>query len=423
MLKMTGLYYPGKHKIKNNFYLVYYVTTVMTLALKIRTLLFSFCIVLLFSNCRKNNITPLPPDKENYTTDTSYRTPLSKGINLSNWFNDYSDHSQFSNRFTDAHFTLLKQLGFTYVRIPVGQYVLFNREKPSELNPVNLQYVESAVQKAINNGLAVTLNYHTASDDFEKTLPTNTANQDKLATYWKAVANYFKKYGTSEIFFEVYNEPHIASNGTMPGTSKTWWTTVQEKIIKTIRTVDNDHFIIAGGESWNSIDALRLLKPYKVDNVIYNFHFYDPFTFTHQGATWAGELMTKLRGIPYPSSPENVKPITDTATDTQVKELINWYGQEEWNKEKLAALIQRAVDWANENNAAIICNEFGSYLTYAPRQSRLDLLNDVRSIFDEKNIGWAMWEMDEGFGFINYAGNDRSNFTTDDEVLHSLGLK
>jgi endoglucanase len=387
-------------------------------------LLTVLCIIVTLAACRKNNNSnSLPPDDENYTTDTSYRTPLSKGINLSNWFNDYSDASQYSNRFTDAHFIMLKQLGFTYVRVPIGQFILFNHENPSQLNPVNLQYVESAVQKAINNGLAVTLNYHTASDDFEKTLPQNIASQDKLAAYWKAVANYFKKYSKNEIFFEVYNEPHVASNGSMPGTSKTWWTTVQEKIIKTIRSVDTDHFIIAGGESWNSIDGLLLLKPYKVDNIIYNFHFYDPFTFTHQGATWAGDLMAKLRNIPYPSSPDIVKPITDTATDTEVRDLISWYGQEEWNKEKLSALIQRAVDWANDNNAAIICNEFGSYQTYAPQQSRLDFINDARSIFEEKKIGWAMWEMDEGFGFINYAGSDRNMFTTDDELLHSLGLK
>ena len=382
------------------------------------------CLILFIVSCKKDNNNSLPPDKEDYTTDSSYRIPLSKGINLSNWFNDYSDASQYSGRFTDAHFILLKQLGFTYVRIPIGQFILFNHENPSQLNPVNLQYVESAVQKAISNGLAVTLNYHTASDDFEKTLPLNTENQDKLAAYWKAVADYFKKYGKDQIFFEVYNEPHIASNGRMPSISRTWWKAVQEKLIKSIRSVDPDHFIIAGGEAWNSIDGLQLLTPYKVDNIVYNFHFYDPFIFTHQGATWAGDLMTKLRDIPYPSSAEAVKPITDTAADQEVKDAVSWYGQEEWNKDKLAASVQRAVDWSNANNhAAIICNEFGSYKPFAPRQSRLNFISDIRSVFEEKNIGWAMWEMDEGFGFINYNSSDRSNFTTDDELLHALGLE
>lgn len=377
---------------------------------------------LLFFACKKNDSNGGLANN-NFTTDSSYRIPLSKGINLSNWFNDFSDPAQFPDRFTDAHFTLLKQLGFTYVRIPIGQYILFNHLTPSELNATNLPYVESAVQKAIDHGMAVTLNYHTASDDFEKTLPTNVANQDKLAAYWKAVAKHFKKFEKTQIFFEVYNEPHVASNGSLTNITKTWWSGVQLKLINAVRSETPDHFIIVGGEGWNSIDGLLLLSPYRVNNIVYNFHFYDPFTFTHQGASWAGHPMDVLRDIPYPSSPENVAPIVDTTTNADAKQLIQWYGDERWDRNKLAVSIQRAVDWSKGYNAALICNEFGSYQTYAPRQSRLNLIDDVRSILEDNGIGWAMWEMDEGFGFINYNGNDRSSFTTDDGVLHTLGLK
>ena len=381
----------------------------------------AFCCISLFPACKKDDNTTSNDPGVNYRTDTSYRAPLSKGINLSNWFNDYSDASQFPNRFTDDHFALLKQLGFTYVRIPVGQYILFNRNNPSLLNPVNIVHVESAVQNAIDHGLAVTLNYHPASNEYEKTLPSSTSNQDKIAEYWKAVANHFKKYGITQIFFEVYNEPHVASDGSVPY-DRGWWNPVQLKIIRAIRSATADHFIIAGGEGWNSIDGLRLLAPYKQNNIVYNFHYYDPFTFTHQGASWAGELMSKLRDVPYPSTPENVAPIADTASDEQVKELVSWYGQEQWNRSKLEAGIQRAVDWSVANNAALICNEFGSYSTYAPRLSRLNLITDVRTILEQNNIGWAMWEMDEGFGFLNYTNGDRSSFITDDDVLQALGL-
>jgi endoglucanase len=221
----------------------------------------------------------------------------------------------------------------------------------------------------------------------------------------------------------VYNEPHVASDGSIGFVGRTWWSPVQLKLITAIRSVAADHFIIAGGEGWNSIDGLLLLKPYKENNIIYNFHFYDPFIFTHQGATWAGSAMTKMRDIPYPSSPEVVQPIVDTASDQEVKDMVAWYGGERWDKERLKSVMKRAYDWSVENNAAIICNEFGSYMTFAPRQSRLNFLSDVRSVFEELNIGWAMWEMDEGFGFINYSQNNRTSFTTDDDVLHALGLK
>lgn len=392
------------------------------------TIIMICCFGLLFSECKKDH-QPTDDfeaeDNPNYTTDTSYKTPLSKGINLSNWFNDFSDPSQFSNRFTDAHFTLLKQLGFTYVRIPIGQFILFQQNNPDVLNPTNLQYVEAAVQNAIDHGLAVTLNYHTASDGFEMTLPTNTENQNKLARYWKAVANHFKKYPVDKMFFEVYNEPHVASNGSLSNSiTKSWWAPAQRKLINAIRSVTPDHFIIVGGEGWNSIDGLQSLAPYKVNNIVYNFHFYEPFTFTHQGATWAGPPMEKLRGVPYPSTPENVAPLIDTATDDQVIQYLTWYGNDRWNKEKLEAVVQLAVDWATSNHgAALICNEFGSYKPFAPRESRLTLINDVRSILEAKNIGWAMWEMDEGFGFIDYPTDSRESFTVDHEVLASLGLE
>jgi len=390
--------------------------------MKLRIILAAILCLSLFA-CKKNdNNTTTNDPGDNYHTDTSYKTPLSKGINLSNWFNDYSDPSQFSNRFTDEHFSTLKQLGFTYVRIPIGQSILFNRDNPSQLKATNLIFVESAVKKAIDHGLAVTLNYHPASNEFETTLPSSTANQDKLAEYWKAVANYFKKYSTTQIFFEVYNEPHVASDGSVSN-DKSWWTPVQLKLIRAIRSVAPDHYIIVGGEIWNSIDGLKLLPIYKQNNIVYNFHCYDPFIFTHQGASWAGETMAKLRDIPYPSTPENVAPITDTATDQEVIDIVSWYGQERWNKTKLESVIKSAADWGNANNAALICNEFGSYMPFAPRQSRLNLINDLRSLLEENNIGWAMWEMDEGFGFINYSNGNRSTFTTDDEVLHSLGLK
>ena len=234
------------------------------------------------------------------------------------------------------------------------------------------------------------MNYHPASNDVEKNLPASTESQDKMAEYWKAVAKYFKKYAVNEIFFEVFNEPHVASDGTV-AYDKKWWNPVQLKLIKAIRSETPDHFIIVGGESWNSIDGLRLLTPYKQNNIVYNFHFYDPFIFTHQGATWAGPSMSKLRDVPYPSSPENVAPILDTATDQEVIDMVGWYGEERWDKTKLAANIQRAVDWATTNEAALICNEFGSYMEYAPRESRLNLIRDIREVLEENNIGWHFW--------------------------------
>jgi len=68
-------------------------------------------LAVLFFSCNKNKNTAAP---------ATGAEPLAKGINLSNWFNDYSDPSQFSTRFSFSTLSLIKQSGFTNVRIPIG---------------------------------------------------------------------------------------------------------------------------------------------------------------------------------------------------------------------------------------------------------------------------------------------------------------
>jgi aryl-phospho-beta-D-glucosidase BglC (GH1 family) len=243
----------------------------------------------------------------------------------------------------------------------------------------------------------------------------------KLAAYWKAVATYFKKYPADKLFFEVYNEPH-ASAGGLTTKNYSWWQNVQGELIATIRTVTADHYIIAGGEGWNSIDGLKQIQPYAQAKIIYNFHFYEPFVFTHQGATWVDATWALLHDVPYPSTPENVAPLIAASNNTAVKNLLTWYGSYRYNKDSLDKLIKVAADWGAINKVPLICNEFGSYKPFAAQQSRINCITDVRSILEKYNIGWAMWEYDEGFGLIDYPSGNRDMPVADNTILKALGL-
>lgn len=378
-----------------------------------------FCILLLvslFAFCKKKN-TPLPPPAVDITKI------LSRGINLSNWFNDYSDKGQYSNRFTAAQFSIIKQAGFTNVRLPIGHTILFQPANPSQLNAANLTYVDAAVKAIIDAGLTATINYHPLNDDYEKLMATDITKADALAAYWKAIASFFKKYPADKLIFEVYNEPHIASYNSGVPVTKSWWAPVQEKLIKAIRQVTTEHYVIAGGEGWNSIEGLKLLSLYNYPRVVYNFHYYEPFVFTHQGATWVGDPWPLLKDVPYPSTPENVAPLIAASSNQSVKDLLNWYGNYRFNTDTLYNQLKVVADWAKLNNVPVICNEFGSYKPFAPRQSRLNLIRDVRTSLEQLKIGWAMWDCDEGFGFIDYPGGNRNNPVADNEVLAALGLK
>lgn len=353
---------------------------------------------------------------------TENSSVLAKGINLSNWFNDYSDPAQFSNRFSLQTLQLIKQKGFTYVRIPLGNTILFNENNPAVLNNGNLTAVDNAVHNCITAGLGVTLNLHPWQNNTDSLLAVSTAYQDKIALYWKTLAAYFKKYDTSKIYFEVLNEPH-ASAGGLTAQGYSWWQPVQEKLVRAVREAAPEHYIIAGGEGWNSIAGLKQLQPYNVSRVIYNFHFYDPFLFTHQGAGWAGWIPAMLgENIPYPSTPENVAALAAAATNTELKNTLTWYGSQRINIDSLDKWIKVAADWGAAHNVKIIANEFGSYALKAPRQSRINYIHDVRTVMEKYKIGWAMWECDEGFGWISYPGGNRNTPVADSELLQALGL-
>jgi len=375
-------------------------------------LFLSFCIA-----CKKKSgiSDPVPPVVQ--------QDVLAKGINLSNWFNDYSDPAQFNSRFSLSALQLIKSSGFTYVRIPIGITILFNPAQPAQLNPANLPYVDAAVDNCIKAGLGVTINVHPLLNDADIQLASDPSFGDKLAAYWKAVAVYFKKYSASKLFFEIYNEPHASAAG-LTAQGYGWWQPVQEKMIRAIRETTTDHSIIVGGEGWNSIAGLTQLTTYNFEHIIYNFHFYDPFLFTHQGASWAGwQPAIDARNVPYPSSPEAVAPLIANSSNTGLNNALQWYGANRFNIDSLDKWIKVAYDWAKTRNVKLIANEFGSLKEYAPRQSRLIFLHDVRTVFEKYKIGWAMWECDEGFGWINYPTGNRNNPVADIEVLQSLGLK
>jgi len=382
-----------------------------------------------FFSCQKGvhipNEDERKPDSSN-NDSSSYVLPvqLSKGINLSNWFEDVSSPEQYNGLFTPDHFRTIKKLGFTYVRIPIGRTILFQPGDPSALNPSNLPYVDNAVKMARDAGLAVLIDYHpgTSYNANEKELFNNPSAVNAFILYWKAVVTYFKKYSPSQIFFEVYNEQHAAKLNSQSDQWQWWWPQ-QQKIVEAIREITAQHYIIVGAEGYNNISYLVANKPYHAPRVIYNFHFYQPYVFTHQGASWIdNSIYGLLHSVPYPSTPQNVAPLIAETSDTAVKNVLSTYGSICYNAKVLDNVIKEASDWAHTYHVPLICDEFGVYKKYAPAQDRLQYLQDVRSIFDKYGMSWAMWDFDGRFGFITYPSGSRHDIVTDENVVKALGL-
>ena len=115
------------------------------------------------------------------------------------------------------------------------------------------------------------------------------------------------------------------------------------------------HTIVTSGPNWGGIDGLKKLKLLPDKNVIYSFHCYDPFTFTHQGATWSSAAVKPLRRRALSFEPRNRGTAAGgVGIRTASKKMVESYGKEHWNKEKLAARFRQGIAWGPEPCALVL---------------------------------------------------------------------
>lgn len=349
---------------------------------------------------------------------------LAKGINLSNWFNDFSDKTQFANRYNSNHFNQIKAAGFTYIRLPIGPAVICSPTNIANIQADNLALVDDAVEKIIYSGLAVVLDMHAFGPNFEARLAIDPLARSSFKQCWKNLATYFKKYDTTKLFFEIWNEPHIGATQLVAGIDKNWWAPFQEQIIQSIREASPHHYIIATAENYSNWYELIQLAPSTHKNIIYTFHLYEPFTFTHQSADWLGLPYSAIRFLPYPATPLNVAVLASNASLAQVKRQIEFYGDQQFGNDSLNRIIQQVYNWSVQKKATVICNEFGVHKKFAPPDSRLRYYTDAKINLEKYKIPWAVWDYDDVFGLASYPTAIRTGTPVwDDGILNALGLK
>ncbi|MFQ5595392.1 MAG: glycoside hydrolase family 5 protein, partial [Anaerolineae bacterium] len=117
------------------------------------------------------------------------------------------------------------------------------------------------------------------------------SNQTRLINLWRAIAQRYANEPTIAAY-DLLNEPN-------PTSSASQWQTLAQQIVDAIRQVDQNHLIIvervnwifaADGTSPLADWSLELLSSFQVsvndDNVMYDFHFYDPgeYALQNEGA-------------------------------------------------------------------------------------------------------------------------------------------
>jgi endoglucanase len=349
------------------------------------------------------------------TVPASRLAHLRRGINLSEWFAQVYDpkgytKEHFQNWTTSADIAFIKSAGFDHVRLSVNPQPMFTADRPEAIPAEYLSYLDAAVKMIIDQRLAVVIDLH-PDDDFKARLKDDNFVQ-QLADFWRALARHFASSDAESVFFEILNEPEV--------TDPYRWYGIQAKLAAAIRDGAPRHTIIAAGSRYSNDDQFLFLEPLRDPNIIYNFHFYYPHIFTHQGATWGLYYWHWLRGVRYPSAPESAARAAAALPDPVDRLAVIRYGQEHWDAARIDAEIALVADWAKRYGVPVICNEFGVYRSYADPHDRAAWIKDVRSSLEGHHIGWTMWDYSGSFGVIT---KKDGKIEPDEEVLKALGLK
>jgi aryl-phospho-beta-D-glucosidase BglC (GH1 family) len=340
---------------------------------------------------------------------------LRRGINLSDWFAQVGDPGGYNKQHFDTAITphdldLIQAMGFDHVRLSVDPRPMFHARQADQIASDDLAYLDAAVKMILDRGLAVEINIF-ADGEFKQKLATDDEFVEQFADFWRAMARHYATLDADRVFFEILNEPE--------GKDRYRWYGVEAKLAAAIRDGAPEHTIIATGAHWSDDDDLVFLEPLRDANVIYAFHFYEAHIFTHQGATWSSNYWHELKGVPYPSTPENVQAAAAELPDAVHRLAVVRYGLDRWNAARIDAEIGQVVAWARRWSVPVVCNEFGVYRKNAEPKDRLAWLTDVRTALEKRGVGWAMWEYHGGFGVVN---TENGQPVPDEATVRALGL-
>lgn len=334
--------------------------------------------------------------------------PFTRGVNLTNWLQASNVQQIQFTKFTKQDLINIKHLGGDVIRLPINLHAMTSSSPDYTIDPLFYSYLDQIVDWAEDLEIHLILDNHS----FDTGVDTSPDIGNILIPVWTQVAQHYKNR-TRYVYYEVLNEPH--------GISDTMWNQIQQQVIDAIRAVDQTHTIIVGPAGWNSYNNLKFMPEYEDDNLIYTFHFYDPFLFTHQGASWTDPSLESLAGVPFPYYAGDIPVCPPELENTWVKDNLTNYRDTE-TVEHIKELIDIAADFQNTRNVPLFCGEFGVYIPNSGDKNRLYWYSLVRSCFELKGIAWTMWDYKGGFGLFKYGTEELIDYDLNIPLVQALGF-
>ena len=195
---------------------------------------------------------------------------------------------------TDQDFADLAAWGSNSFRLNMD-YRWFLSKDLQQVNPKGWEYVDWVVAEAERHRLYVILDMHIPVGGMQVggnvTKLWRDANLQKVfIELWQQIAGRYK------------NSPAIAGYyliGEPTPRKAADWQKLAQDTLDGIRQVSPDQVVIVESPNGDE-DGLSYITPLNGTNVMYAWQFYEPFPFTHQGASWEEPGALKAENVMYP---------------------------------------------------------------------------------------------------------------------------
>lgn len=251
---------------------------------------------------------------------------------------------------------------------------------------------------------------------------------------------------TPAVSIEPMNEPVYGYDPT----SVARWQRMAEMMHAAVRDVSSDLLVVLSGAQGGNRRGLAEFDPtpFRGSRVLFSFHYYEPYVFTHEGVVSnekSAALWRYFSKMPYPADSVPARLVLDTieanidsdATLNLVQKMWTWrkarseivdYIKSGFDKKTIDDAFDGVVAFAHRHDIdpkQILLGEFGVTRTYgsyraADPVSRDAWLRDVRRAAEARGFGWALWSL-SGYGGMALVAED-SGTALDRDTLRALGL-
>ena len=384
---------------------------------------------------------------------------MKRGLNLDQWVtwpteDKWGDrqailpYPEWRKLLKEDDLKALKDAGLDFLRMPVDPSP-FLSDRTAALRDDLYASVRDSARMINRAGLKVIVDLHLIPAGGNRRIGMGQVMDDPAVfdAYTEVVRKMAKtlaREDPKQVALELMNEPIVDCDAN----GSSLWPERQKQLFSAARASATRLTLVLSGGCYSNAASLAKVDPKAIpdDNIIWTFHSYDPFLLTHQGATWAGDFIRYVTGLPYPLTavPKAQLDMTlDTIRD-RIRAEVPWARQSGMlayldeqvaamdSPEKLTAVMDapfRTVDaWAKANGIkpqditlgefGMIRKEYGNGFVM-PAAYRAAYVRDMIARAEAHGFSWSVWSYGGAFGVVDAFDGDKAEPDVMD-VIRSL---